>query len=119
MNVYLSDGASDGAGVPPRSERRSQAPAYVSTARADPAAARTAAIPEQRGALALEQRSPFARFKERAGAVLNKCSGKVLDGLLGGAPAGVYAAFAERTIREEDAAAGGRPARAATSPNDR
>jgi hypothetical protein len=114
MNVYLPDSASEGAGVPSRSDRRSQAPADVSAARADPAA-----IPEQRQALALEQRSSFARFKERAGTVLSKCSGKMLDGLLGGAPAGVYAAFAERTIREEDAAAGRGPARAATSPNDR
>lgn len=114
MNVYLPDSASEGAGVPPRSDRRSQAPADVSAAGVVPAA-----IPEQRQALALEQRSSFARFKERAGTVLSKCSGKMLDGLLGGAPAGVYAAFAERTIREEDAAAGRGPARAATSPNDR
>ena len=79
------------------------------------------AIPEQREALAIEQRrSPFARFKQRAGGVLSKYSGKMLDGLLGGAPAGVYAAFAERTIREEDAAAGGqRSTRAAPSPDDR
>lgn len=126
MNVYLSDSASEGAGVPSRSERRSQAPAYVSAAEADPGGGdpaavqgRTVAIPEQREALALEQRSPFAGFKERARVVLSKYSGKVLDGLLGGAPAGVYAAFAERTIREEDAAAGGRPARAATPPNGR
>lgn len=117
MNVYLPDSASEGAGVPSRSDRRSQAPADVSAAGA--VQGRTAAIPEQRQALALEQRSSFARSKERAGTVLSKCFGKMLDGLLGGAPAGVYAAFAERTIREEDAAAGRGPARAATSPNDR